>query len=80
MQVPSGADQIEGKEIAHALLITLLQEHHDGTAELTLSRMQAAMGDADGRVYAFVIEPSDSHDRVRISVVPVSRDADGTVR
>lgn len=80
MQVPDGIGQVDGREIAHGLLITLLQEHHHGSAELDISRMQAAMGDAEGRIFAFTIEPGSTPGRARITVVPVGRDEDGTVR
>jgi hypothetical protein len=73
-------DQVDGKEIAHALLIAVLQEHHAGSVELEISGLQTAMGDAEGRVFAFAIEPGRDARHARITVVPVGRDADGTVR
>jgi hypothetical protein len=77
MQIPEGMDQVDGRDITHALLIALLQQHHHGAAELEIAGLQAAMGDEAGRLFAFALERGRDDRHALITVVPVGRDADG---
>jgi len=75
MDVPDTAGSVDAREIAHGLLLALLRQHHGGTVELELAAMQAAMGDAEGRLYSLAIEPGSTPGTVRLTYVPVT-DAD----
>lgn len=74
MKIPDGMDQIDAREVSHALLLALLAEHHGGAAVLPIAGLEAATGDREGRMWSVVIEPMDgpqAETHVRVSVVHV---------
>jgi hypothetical protein len=76
LAVPAGVGTVDGREVAHGLLLALLGEQ-GGTATVDLARLTAAMGDPDGRMWSVAIE-ADGPTRARLTVVRVGRDDDGT--
>jgi hypothetical protein len=72
MNIPNGMDSVNGAEIAHGLLIALLKEHHNGTVELPIASLENHMGDPDGRMLAFTIEPSETPGMVRLVTVDIA--------
>lgn len=82
MQVPDGLSAVDARDVAHGLLLALLQQHHGGSVLLDVAGLERAMGDAEGRMWSVVIEPVDPSEpvgalRVRVTVVKVSRDEHG---
>jgi hypothetical protein len=72
VHVPDAIGLIDGAEVAHGLLLAVLQEHHAGTAELDVTAMTAAMGDDQGRMWAVTIEGTGDPRRCRLTVVKVA--------
>lgn len=63
-------NEVDGHEIAHGLLIAVLVKL-GGSLEMTLDELQMdTMGDTDGRMYSFAIEPTENSDTVRLTVRP----------
>jgi hypothetical protein len=72
VHIPEAMQLLDGAEVAHGLLLAVLQEHHGGTAELDVTTMTAATGDAEGRMWAVTIEGTDDPRRCRLTVVKVA--------
>ena len=72
MHIPDGIGVVDGTEVAHGLLLAVLQQHHAGSIEVDLATMTAAIGDAQGRMWAVAIEGTDDPRRCRLTVVPVA--------
>jgi hypothetical protein len=71
-------NEVDGREIAHGLLIAVLVKLGGSLEMTTLDELQMdTMGDAAGRMYSFVIEPTENSDTVRLTVRPETNHAEG---
>jgi nucleoside-diphosphate-sugar epimerase len=78
MQIPDGMDTVDARDVAQGLLLALVQQHHGGSAVLSLAGLEHSMGDAAGRLWAVAIEPIPGDTaHVRVTVVKVGRDETG---
>jgi hypothetical protein len=70
-------NEVDGREIAHGLLIAVLVKL-GGSLEMTMGELQMdAMGDDAGRMYSFVIEPTENRNVVRLTVRPETNHSEG---